>query len=128
MDETCSICGDSLKNDFSHTLDCNHTYHYQCILQSFKLMNNNECPYCRSNPHLLPLVNGLKKVYEGIHDTTNLNEFSNHTCNMILTRGKNKGKNCSRNCLLGRDYCKTHFNMVNKDKMASNTKNKINKD
>ncbi len=78
-------------------------------------MNNNECPTCRSNNNFLPLVNGLNKVYEGIHDTTELYKFSNHTCDMVLKKGKNKGKKCSKNCILGRDYCKVHYNKI-KDK------------
>ena len=28
---------------------------------------------------------------------------------MVLTRGKNKGKTCSKGCLLGYDYCKIHL-------------------
>ena len=114
-ENTCSICGDNIENEFKHTLKCNHTYHYQCILLSFKNMNNNECPTCRSNNNFLPLVNGLNKVYEGIHDTTELYKFSNHTCDMVLKKGKNKGKKCSKNCILGRDYCKVHYNKI-KDK------------
>lgn len=113
-DKICCICGDDLKSEFSHTLECNHSYHYQCILLSFKNMNNNECPTCRSTGNYLPLVNGLKKIYEGIHDTSNLEEFSNHTCNMVLQKGKNKGQKCSKNCILGRDYCKVHYDKIKK--------------
>ena len=114
-DNICSICGDELNSEYPHTLKCNHSYHYQCILLSFKNMNNNECPTCRGGNNLLPLVNGLKKVYEGIHDTTHLQSFSNHTCNMVLKKGKNKGSKCSKNCILGREYCKVHYDKMKKD-------------
>ena len=66
-DDICSICGDKLDNEYNHTLKCNHKYHYQCILLSFKNMNNNECPYCRSPNNILPVINGLKKLEVGVH-------------------------------------------------------------
>lgn len=108
--ECCSICGDTLKNDLTHKLKCGHEYHYKCLFQSFISMPpyNNGCPYCRSPDNLLPLVNGIKKVIPGVHDISNLNNFENHTCNHILTRGKNKGSKCSKKCKLGYDYCNSH--------------------
>ena len=34
--ETCAICGDDITKEFCHTLKCNHTFHYQCLFQTFK--------------------------------------------------------------------------------------------
>ncbi len=109
----CSICGEE-NDDYFHTLGCNHSFHYNCLLLSFKNMKNNHCPYCRSTNNFLPIVNGVKKIIHGIHDTDNLtiNEIDNYTiskCGQILQRGKNKGKRCSRNCKLGYNYCQLHL-------------------
>ena len=64
----------------------------------------------------LPLVNGLKKIYPGIHDLTNSEEYINVKCKHVLTKGKNKGNHCSNYCLLGNEYCKIHI----KDKLVNN--------
>ena len=108
-EKTCSICGET-NNEYFHTLDCNHSFHYNCLLLSFKSMGNNHCPYCRSDKNLLPVVNGVKKIVLGIHDI-HPDEVSNYKiqkCQKVLTRGKNKGKQCSRNCKLGYDFCGMH--------------------
>ena len=65
--QLCSICGEE-NDEVFHRLNCNHTFHYQCLLLSFH----------------------VKK------------------CEHILTKGKNKGNQCSKNCRLGYDYCTTH--------------------
>ena len=41
MDEACSICGDNLKLHYSHKLECDHIFHYECLLKSFKGAKNN---------------------------------------------------------------------------------------
>jgi hypothetical protein len=128
--EDCGICGLSIKDKFSYTLACNHTFHYECLMKSFNnisyTINNkksNQCPYCRKNSEYLPLVNGLKKIIPGIHcsiesDTISsknkeLKEKYNQKCDYILTRGKNKGNYCGKNCSLGYNTCKTHMGKVN---------------
>jgi len=104
----CSICGEGLNESYKQTLNCGHTFHYECLMLSFKTMKNTSCPYCRSPNNLLPLVNGLKKVYSNIHDVNELNTYENKKCLHILERGKNKGKQCSRYCHIGMDYCLIH--------------------
>ena len=38
MGETgdCGICGLSIDDKFSHTLICNHTFHYECLIKTFQ--------------------------------------------------------------------------------------------
>ena len=124
-DDNCSICGEILNDQFSYKLKCGHEFHYKCLLLSFKnvVPHNNTCPYCRSSGNLLPLVNGIKKIYPEIHDISNLNNFKTHTCNMVLQRGKNKGLKCSKKCALGYDFCKVHLKN-NKNKNENNIKKK----
>jgi len=131
--EDCGICGLSIDEKFSHTLKCNHTFHYECLMKSFNnipyTINNkksNQCPYCRKNSEYLPLVNGLKKIIPGIHCNIFGNEIDDkkkllkeeysQKCGYILTRGKNKGGSCGKNCVLGFNTCKTHMGKINKDK------------
>ena len=65
----CDICGESHKLKSVHTLQCNHSYHYECIQKSFLYdrKRHNNCPLCRKPAGLLPLVNGLPKLIKGIH-------------------------------------------------------------
>ena len=122
-DEDCGICGLPLTDKYSFKMSCNHTFHYECLMKTFskKKLNNkyskNNCPYCRSDVQYLPIVNGLKKAVHGIH-TGQYSELSylnkciktkTTKCNHILTRGKNKGNECGKNCLLGEKYCKIHL-------------------
>ena len=104
----CSICGEEKTTQFTHKLKCGHEFHYQCLFLSFKSMKTNNCPYCRRGNNYLPIVNGIKKIYPGIHNMEEADEYINQKCKYVLTRGKNKGKRCSRNCLLGEEYCRTH--------------------
>ena len=105
----CSICGDNLTDEgYKHTLKCGHSFHYQCLLLSFKTMRNTSCPYCRSTNNTLPLVNGLKKLHPGIHDMEGWEEYENKKCLHISEKGKNKGKQCSFNKLPNCYLCKKH--------------------
>lgn len=133
--EDCGICGLSIKDKYSYTLACNHTFHYECLMKSFQNTHKykkeyNHCPYCRKNSDYLPLVNGLKKVVPNVHCFNNTssikekkellkNNYSNK-CEFILTRGKNKGNACGKNCSLGYNTCKTHMGKVNKNLIKSN--------
>ena len=125
MAEECSICGLDLTDKFIHELKCNHIFHYECLLKTFanipmKMNDHNSltrCPYCRSKCDYLPLVNGLKRVVPGAHCKSRdsfpkniLKQNYNAPCKFILTRGKNKGNECGKNCFLGYEYCKTHEN------------------
>ena len=126
--EDCGICGLSIDDKFSYTLVCNHTFHYECLMKSFQNTHKykkeyNHCPYCRKNTDYLPLVNGLKKVVPNVHCHNNTNSIKekkedlknnySNRCEFILTRGKNKGNPCGKNCSLGYNTCKAH---LNKDK------------
>jgi len=102
----CSICGENDKLKITHTLDCNHTYHYQCLFLTFKNMKTNRCPYCRSGSNYLPLLNGIRKVDISIHKIDG--NFQNIPCSSIIQRGPNKGKPCGKNCHVGFDFCKMH--------------------
>ena len=118
--EICSICGDDMANEYPHTLRCNHTFHYKCLFLSFKSLKNLDCPYCRSKNNKLPLVNGVRKININIHDTSNIETFENHKCQMVLIRGKNKGKTCDRGCSFGYDYCKYHLQKYIKEQCDNN--------
>lgn len=136
-EEDCGICGLELNDKFSYKLDCGHKFHYECLMKSFNNVSytvngkfNNQCPYCRKNSSHLPLVNGLKKVIPGVHcnilgdeiDDKNklLKEKYNQKCGYTLMRGKNKGNECGKNCVLGYGYCKPHL-----EKMKSKHKNLV---
>ena len=120
MDEDCSICGLELKDKYYHELNCGHKFHYECLMKSFMNNNNknnyNNCPYCRKESGYLPIVNGLKKLVVGIHcenyqdfyDDNGNHKLKNKPCQYILKKGKNKGKECGKNCYLGYNYCKIH--------------------
>ena len=111
FDETCNICGDLLSNGYTIKTICNHTFHYECLQKS--LIHNyektNNCPLCRQNIELLPVVNGLKKLIRGIHYTSeeykNGLKYTNKPCKHILKSGKNKGQTCNCNCKIGYEYC-----------------------
>ena len=34
-EEECAICGILLKDKYSYTLNCNHKFHYECLMKSF---------------------------------------------------------------------------------------------
>lgn len=109
---SCSICGEE-NDEVFHMLNCNHTFHYNCLFLSFKNMKNNTCPYCRSTKNLLPIINGVKKIHPTIHQDGYQSDITNNyqikKCSHILTRGKNKGNQCSKNCKLGYDHCQLHY-------------------
>ena len=136
--EDCAICGSSLYESYTHILSCGHTFHYECLLKSFKFKsshykNNNNCPYCRSPNNILPAVNGLKKLELGIHIkpsdyykdrglgviyNKNLRNLQNVPCKAILKRGERVGKICGKNCKLGSYYCGSHKkfdNIINEE-------------
>tara|TARA_B100001123_G_C15165013_1_gene969053 strand:+ start:518 stop:862 length:345 start_codon:yes stop_codon:yes gene_type:complete len=110
-EEECPICGDDLNSKYIHKLDCGHEFHYECLFKSLKFQRKNICPTCRAPFKFLPVVNGLKKLEYKIHyDNTNkhLIKLDNIKCNHIISRGKNKGKQCNKNCKLGYFTCSAH--------------------
>ena len=116
LEDCCSICGDNFNNEYCHTLECNHKFHYNCLLLTFKNLRSNSCPYCRSKDNYLPIVNGLKKPLIGIHaskitdlfDENGHKKYNNKPCNALLKKGPRKGEECGKNCKLGYDKCRIH--------------------
>jgi hypothetical protein len=129
--EDCDICGISLNKGYTHELSCNHKFHYECLVKTFKmnktkystLKKRNNCPLCRSPSNYLPIVNGLKKIEIGIHISRkdflnqkglneiysyNLTHLNNTKCNFVMKRGKRKGEVCGKNCKLGYEMCGIH--------------------
>lgn len=84
----CDICGDELKTNIT-TLQCNHSFHYDCIFTSYKYSKNMNCPYCRQ------YGGKLKKNID--------------ICCAILKSGKNKGNKCTHKIKIGK-YCGKHLN------------------
>ena len=124
-EEECSICGLNLTDKFCHKLKCSHVFHYECLMKTFihlssVQVNGRNCPYCRSKCDYLPLVNGLKRtiisvhfgLFSGAFPKNILKQEYNDPCKFILTRGKNKGNGCGKNCSLGYEYCKSHKDKV----------------
>ena len=119
-EEDCAICGVALKDKYCHKLDCNHIFHYDCLMKTFLLYKNDKnkfCPYCRGNcgQQPLPMVNGLRKLHIGIHcvKINEINNYANEPCKTILKRGKRKGEECGKNCKLGYTTCVAHFKADN---------------
>ena len=128
VDEDCPICGIELNKEYTHKLPCNHEFHYECLLKSFKMTKGNikkhhYCPYCRKAYTLLPIVNGLKKIEPGIHVhrkdyymdiglgtiyNAKLVNLKNEPCKAALKKGKRKGQLCGKHCKLGYEFCGTH--------------------
>ena len=141
VNATCPICFDTLetktfKNEFEKinksivTLDCNHSFHHECIVDWFKNIINNRrnhksCPYCREKskyislpPNMFPLKN-IHKEYKFVETyvLTNelgkleeacLNLFNTNYCHSILKTGKNKGYQCRRKKCNDGLFCAIH--------------------
>jgi len=121
----CSICGDLLCDKFIHILECNHIFHYDCLVKSFGtyivkdlfyIDKNRMCPYCRKPCKYLPLVNGIKRIIPGIHChpykvKEKRKELVNYDkkCDYVFKKGKRKEEECGKNCKLGYTTCPVHF-------------------
>lgn len=46
FDEICAICLGSMKENYILELECNHKYHYDCILMSVIGYYKYNCPDC----------------------------------------------------------------------------------
>ena len=135
-DNCCDICGDLLNDKCVIKLNCNHSFHYECVMKSFQCEKKkmNSCPLCRQTHGLLPVVNGLTKVTRGIHyiDYKNIPELNNTPCSTLLKSGKRKGEPCNAKCMLGMTVCKRHhlstLKQSNKKEVKQNSKKvKVNK-
>lgn len=110
-EDVCAICGDCLKEQYSITLKCNHKYHYECIQKTFLLdrKKRTNCPLCSCSNGVLPLVNGLTKLYYGIHYIGDFpTEYTIQPCTQLLKSGKRKGCECGSKPMLGFTVCKRH--------------------
>ena len=109
----CDICGEPHKCKYVHTLKCNHSFHYECIMKSYIASRDkyNQCPLCRKKQGCLPLVNGLPKLIRGIHYMDECPEYNAGSCNAILKSGKRKGLECGSKCVLGFNVCNRHHTM-----------------
>jgi len=117
-EEECAICGVSLGDKYTHTLKCNHKFHYECLLKTFTSTNNKydkkkRCPYCKTKCDHLPLINGIIKPIQYIHYTTydelNNLEIVNKPCKYVKKKSKRKGEECGKKCKIGYDYCSSHI-------------------
>ena len=80
----CSICGDNLTDEgYKHTLKCGHSFHYQCLLLSFKTMRNTSCPYCRSTNNTLPFtyLSEIVGLRTSVHASSGISLNSSNTKN-----------------------------------------------
>lgn len=112
----CNICGEPLSTKPSHTLDCNHCYHYECIQKTFIMFRKKcKCPLCGQYSKGLPLVNGLPKLIKGIHYTDEPPEYESAKCEHLLKSGKRKGEKCGAKCGLGLDVCNRHHKLLVKN-------------
>ena len=53
----------SRKKIFPISLECQHSFCWSCLLQTSKLFNN--CPYCRKECELDPVLNVINKIIPG---------------------------------------------------------------
>ena len=108
----CNICGSPLNYKFSHRLDCNHIYHYECIQKTFLLSRQKcKCPLCGKDSNGLPIVNGLPKLIKGIHYMDILPDYVSLPCTQLLKSGKRKGEECRTKCMLGMNVCNRHHKL-----------------
>lgn len=150
----CPICFDDIKNDTesnknefdralkqSITLDCEHTFHYGCIIEWFntqikkKTLESSirKCPYCRKPTGYLKLLDNMfpmKYIHNEYKDIEYclINEVDNEKmvqvcqpyfnkkyCSTILKKGKSKGQQCRKKKGSDSIFCHIH-----KKKFANN--------
>ena len=109
-DTCCDICGDLLNDKCVIKLNCNHSFHYECVMKSFQCdkKKHNKCPLCRQTHGLLPIVNGLPKLIRGIHYIDAMPQHTEVRCCELLKSGKRKGLPCGCKCMIGMNICKRH--------------------
>lgn len=129
MNNICLISKEPLTDNYI-TLDCNHKFNYQPLVNECKtqiLYNKSyleinkiktgtiKCPYCRT-------INKQKIIYNNNYNNDFCSFFmkrlkdvkSVNRCQAILKSGKNKGELC--NCVIKQNdaiYCLRHINLKN---------------
>jgi len=80
-EKICSICCSNLENDISH-LECNHTFHFNCIYTWFKTNIQRHqyqrflnCPYCTQQSCLI-----VPESYDGIALYYFYTKFKRYNC------------------------------------------------
>ena len=81
MEEVCPICLGSLKEKETHTINCNHTFHTDCIMNWFRV-SNGSCPCCIDNPNFN--TNNQLPIYYGYWNI----QFIEKRCNVIKKHNK----------------------------------------
>tara|TARA_B100000963_G_C22425349_1_gene579625 strand:+ start:261 stop:734 length:474 start_codon:yes stop_codon:yes gene_type:complete len=94
--EKCLVCYETFKETTDETaiqLICGHAFHYDCILESYKMKTSNkrECPYCRKFGGWLPDVEGEDCSNPCIHRSAYLNKNKKMFCKGYL-KGTRKVK------------------------------------
>ncbi len=95
----CEICDYKMEDNKSVKLECGHSFHYECILESLKCGNNRmlnmQCPYCRHHIEFLPLLEGYRPI-RNIHKEYDLFKVSkfNHSIHdyVTISHGKHQGQ------------------------------------
>ena len=95
----CEICDCEMEDNKCVKLECGHSFHYECILESLKCGNNRmlnmQCPYCRHHIEFLPLLDGYRPI-RNIHKEYDLFKTSkfNHSIHeqVTISRGKYYGQ------------------------------------
>ena len=113
--EECEICGDVMSAEQKHTLKCNHSFCYDCLLDSFKGTNCNYnyttnhriCPYCRMGSGFLPMRPGYSYV-KNVHPPS-CRFVQKIQCKGCYKSGKSKGLPCTTMVDKNIGYCKRHI-------------------
>lgn len=120
----CPVCYECLDSS-QITLNCSHTFHYECIKKTFMKNNNRLCPFCREKSGYLELrkgeypIRGIHKEFSLIdkcikcNDYEKINEITkqfidNTKCNAILKTGLKKGYQCGKRKKKGLNFCHLH--------------------
>lgn len=121
-DNCCPICSDTMKENEKITLKCNHSFCYECLLESYRGTKCNFtsqkthriCPYCRTPASYLPLKLGIVPI-KGIHREFGLKKVKCITfvrCKGILKSGVNAGKQCSCKAKPNTEFCGKHAGSI----------------
>ena len=105
----CLVCYDELTNENTVKLACGHKFHYDCIVDSYRMNTNHkqQCPYCRKNGGWLKLPFN-KKAYRYVHKEFYKQKSMKIQCAAILKSGANKGFQCKCQAKTN-GYCGRHY-------------------
>ena len=110
---------DSTEDDVVLKTNCNHYFHYNCLIQSIKSKSTyyshsrQECPYCRSQMGWFPKLTENQQLLKYVHKEfyAYLYNKPNATCQAIVKSGKKKGLLCGCKIkIVGSLVCGKHKN------------------